>query len=236
MSSPGPDFTLNPYARPRLERVGKEGEPVFIADSFFRDPQAIVTWVVNHVAFGPGGAAFPGVRAAVPEFLNHALIHALNPVISRIFSVGDDPQLELETSFSIVTHAPGQLQPWQRIPHFDVADQRALAIVVYLCPPHWGGTAFYRHRSTGYETVSPDRNEAYNLRLAQELLETALPEGYPDAQHPLFEQILNIEPVFNRLVMYRSRLLHSATIMPGSPLTSSPGQGRLTITSFLRPA
>src|SRR6185312_8651437 len=169
MDRPNAVFSLNPRARPGLTRVGWEGEPVFWIDDVFLDPGAIVDFAATKAAFGPGGAAYPGMRAAVPEIVNHALIHALHPVIARIFGGREDHRLGLETSFAILTRAPGELQPAQRIPHFDVADPRALAIVIYLCAPGWGGTAFYRHRSTGFETVSPKRDAAYNRRLAQEL-------------------------------------------------------------------
>lgn len=233
-------FSLNPRARPSLLRPGAEGEPVVLVDDFFLNAPAIVDFAATQCAFGPGGAAYPGVRAAVPAFVNHALIHALHPVIRQVFGIGDDHELALETSFSLLTQGPGDLQPPQRIPHFDIADPRALAIVIYLCSPGYGGTAFFRHRSTGFETVSPDRDEAYNRRLAQELAVTPLPEGLPDVRHPLFEQLLCVEPVFNRLVLYRSRLLHSATAAPDRhptrPLSGDPREGRLTITSFLRPA
>lgn len=228
-------FALNPRARPGLLRVGLEGEPVFWLDAVFSDPRAIVDHAATEAAFGPGGLAYPGVRAAVPQIANHALIYALGPVVAQIFGIADGHQLGLETSFSIVTQGPSDLKPAQRIPHFDVTDPRALAIVIYLCAPHWGGTAFFRHRSTGFETVSADRNAAYNRRLAYELAATPLPQGLPDDRHPLFEQIHCVEPVFNRLVLYRSRLLHSATLPPDRTPSASPRDGRLTITSFLKP-
>jgi hypothetical protein len=227
-------FSLNPRARPSATCIGAEGEPVFWADDFFVNPQALVDYAATEAAFGPGGQGYPGVRAAMPQIVNHALIHALNPVIAQIFGIIDGQQLGLETSFAMVTRGE-DLQPFQRIPHFDVADPRALAIVIYLCAPGWGGTAFFRHRSTGFETVSPERDEVYNRRLAQELAATPLPAGLPDAHHPLFEQLYCVEPVFNRLVLYRSRLLHSAT-PSDRPFSDSPRDGRLTITSFLRPA
>lgn len=228
-------FSLNPRARPGLVRVGAEGEPVFRVDDFFLDPQAIADYAATEAAFGPGGSGYPGLRAAAPDILNHALIHALNPVMAQIFGIAEGGQLGLETSFAIVTRGAGELQPAQRIPHFDVADPRALAIVIYLCAPHWGGTAFFRHRSTGFETVSSERDETYNRRLSQELAVTLLPEGLPDNQHPLFEQLYHVEAVFNRLVLYRSRLLHSATMPHDRTPSPSPRDGRLTITSFLRP-
>jgi len=228
-------FSLNPRARPGVARIGAEGEPIFRVDDFFLTPQAIVEYAAAEAVFGPGGQGYPGVRAGMPEMINHALIHALDPVITQIFGVRDGMALGLETSFAIVTRDNGDLQPAQRIPHFDVADPRALAIVIYLCKPGCGGTAFFRHRATGFETVSPERDEVYNRQLAQELAVTALPDRLPDARHPLYEQLHCVEPVFNRLVLYRSRLLHSA-VPSDRPLTASPRDGRLTITSFLRPA
>jgi hypothetical protein len=49
----------------------------------------------------------------------------------------------------------------------------------------------------------------------------------------LYEQTGTVEGQFNRTVIYRGRLLHSATIPPGATLSPDPRKGRLTANTFL---
>jgi hypothetical protein len=53
-----------------------------------------------------------------------------------------------------------------------------------------------------------------------------------------YEQIGAVEARFDRLVVYRSRLLHSGLIPPGIDLPGDPRRGRLTANIFVnyRPA
>lgn len=227
--------SLNPKARPQALRIGAEGEPIVLIDDFFQCPDDMVDFAATEASFAPAGHGYPGIRSPVPERLNHALIHALNPVFELLFGITASDALVFESSFSIVTDTPDRSRPAQLLPHFDNSHPKALATVMYLCAPRLGGTSFYRHRSTGFETIGPERAETYNSELHAELSRTAIPERYPDARHPLFERFHSVEPRFNRLVLYRSRLLHSADIPPEEPLTADSRAGRLTITSFLRP-
>jgi len=227
---------LNPKARPQALRIGSEGEPIVIIDDFFLNPGAIVDFVASEVTFGAPGHAYPGLRAPVPELLNHALVYGLHPVFELVFGAREADGLGLESSFSMVTARPSRDRVEQLLPHFDNSHPKALATVTYLCDPRLGGTSFYRHRSTRFETVTPARERDYAAALDTEVKAVVLPESYPDAGHPLFERFHTVEPRFNRLVLYRSRLLHSGDIRGEHPLSDDPRSGRLTITSFLRPA
>lgn len=227
-------FSPNPQSRLQLARIGVEGEIIALVDDFFLHPEQIVDYAADGLPFSPAGAGYPGIRAAVPEIVNHALYHALGPILNRVFRIGDDEDMTIHSSFSMLTQGAAPLAVGQRLPHFDTADAKALAVVIYLCDPKWGGTGFYRHKSTGFETVSPERDEAYNRRVAEELSATVLPEHFPDDKHPLFERFETVEPKFNRLVLYRSRLLHSAAVAPDAAFSDDARKGRLTITSFLK--
>lgn len=55
---------------------------------------------------------------------------------------------------------PQSLAPIQRLPHVDGLEPDRLAILVYLSGAETGGTAFYRQRATGYETVDAARFDA----------------------------------------------------------------------------
>ena len=90
-----------------------------------------------------------------------------------------------------------------------------------------GGTAFYRHRSTGYEVMSVDQRERYETLLKGELQATP-PTDYIGGDTPIFEQIASYDAVFNRAVLYRSTSLHAASVPPGFAYSPDPRKGRLT--------
>ncbi|MBN7825638.1 DUF6445 family protein [Bowmanella dokdonensis] len=138
--------------------------------------------------------------------------------------------------FSIVTTAPQQLKLLQRIPHFDTPDKDALAAVHYLFKGPQGGTAFYRHRQTGFETIDESRAVDYFRSLERENDGPNIPspeQGYINGDTPLFEQTAHQEGLFNRLIVYRRHSLHSGAIAPDAVLSADPMQGRLTISSFI---
>ena len=49
----------------------------------------------------------------------------------------------------------------------------------------------------------------------------------------VFERIADYEALFNRMLVYRSRNLHSASLAPGFVGSPDPGTGRLTLNLFL---
>jgi len=51
------------------------------------------------------------------------------------------------------------------IPHYDSADPRILAAVIYLFDRSHSGTSFYRHRTTGYERIREDNAQNYKIAL-----------------------------------------------------------------------
>ena len=109
-----------------------------------------------------------------------------------------------------------------------------IAMAVALLGPESGGTAFYRHRRTGFETVTPDREDMYNSALARDEREHGMPPPrfcYGDTDW--FEQIDEVEAVPDRLVLYRGRQLHSGVIPDPTVLSADPRHGRLTINMFL---
>ena len=122
----------------------------------------------------------------------------------------------------------------QRLPHCDSHDPARVAFVHYLDPSEAsGGTAFFRHRSTGFETVAQPRAKPYHDALAQELTRHP-PEGYPAEQTPVFTRTGVIEPVFNRLIVFRGITLHGGLIRPDDALAASARQGRLTLNTMLQ--
>jgi hypothetical protein len=85
----------------------------------------------------------------------------------------------------------------------------------YLFKRTLGGTAFYRHRATGFEYVDFARRPSYLACVDQESNGPHRPAaGYITGSTALYEQICAQEGIFNRLLMYRRNSLHSGNIAP----------------------
>ncbi|MDC7684546.1 DUF6445 family protein [Asticcacaulis sp. BYS171W] len=228
------DFDLNLAARPKRLTIGAEQEPLIVIDDVFKHPDRVVAYAAHTALFGPAGAAYPGQRAAVPEYLNQVLFYALQSITLQVFGISEHDEMSMTSSFAMVTQSSDQLSPSQRIPHFDAPDAKALAVVIYMCDPGWGGTSFYRHRASGFETVSPERVVSYTRQLDAEGAQTDLASRSSDLRDDVFARIHSVEARFNRLILYRSRQLHAADVTADRMPSDNPAEGRLTITSFLK--
>lgn len=214
-----------------VSEFGAEREPVVTIDDFAPDPAALFKTACAQ-SYRPIGLHYPGVRAqADPAFLADRM-NVLRDVLTTCFDCASGAAL-VESAFSIVTTSPDDLTPIQRIPHFDTTDPGRLALLLYLCDESGGGTAFYRHSSTRFETISADRHSEYTAALQGEALQ--LPSsGYVAGTTDLYEETGRVEARFNRLAIYRGYRLHSGVIPPGLPLSADPKQGRLTVNIFLQ--
>lgn len=213
----------------RARRIGREGEPIAIVDGFHPEPAALRT-SAHAARFSPADRHYPGVRAPLgPETL--LPVRALVATIfAQVFGRARAAEV-LDLGFSIVATSPQRLSLVQRLPHVDAVEPGRIAMVLYLCDEPAGGTAFYRHRATGFETLDPDRSPAYFEALKAEVAADPPPPAYP-GELPGFEEIDRVAARVNRAVFYRSRLLHSGIVTPATPLIADPRGGRLTITGF----
>ena len=117
--------------------------------------------------------------------------------------------------FSLVTTPAEKLDYLQRIPHVDSVLGNELAMIHYLFSRDLGGTAFYRHRSTGFEYVDEARRARYLACLEEDKKGPDSPEArYINGSTALYEQLGSQRGVFNRLLMYRRTTLHSGNIAP----------------------
>jgi hypothetical protein len=130
----------------------------------------------------------------------------------------------------MVTAAPATLAPEQRAPHFDSTDPRHIAMMLYLSDTPRTGTAFYRQRATGIETVDEGNVVAF---IATARSQNAAP-GYINGSDAHYEQIGSVEGRPDRLLLYRGHLLHSGIIPPGMDFSPDPRRGRLTVNIFLQ--
>jgi hypothetical protein len=225
-------LALSESARPVLSALGDEGNPLLVIDGALADPQLVRAISARH-SYRPIGPHYPGIRAMVSAAVAMPLVAPLADMLQRTFEL-DQPPAFGECFLSIVTTPPQDLAPIQRLPHFDGVERERLAVLLYLDPVGDTGTAFYRQRSTGYESVSPERFASYEANLRADTVCHGLPEAeYIAADSPLFARIAQVEGRFNRMVIYRGNQLHCASLPPGFTPVADPLQGRLTLNLFL---
>lgn len=214
-----------------LHRIGNERHPVVVIDDFAADPDALRTAAIA-AAFGPAIHHYPGIRAALPGDYLAAQVPVIEAASAEAF--GAAPQLEMiDASFSIVTTPRDALSVRQRLPHCDAYDDRRIALVHYLAPGDSDGTGFFRHRSTGFESVDARRATIYPDQLDAELRHRGTPPAdYCIGDGGLFERVFAVEPRYNRAIVYPSFLLHSGLIGADATLSPDPATGRLTVTGF----
>lgn len=234
MSSPPPSAPPSepPPAKVTLRRLGTEGEPLVIIDDFSGQVEELRKRG-QQAEYQDGGGAYPGIRAwCGADYLN-ARRPLMMQIMQQVFGFRKGIRCDAST-FSLVTTRPEDLLPPQRIPHYDHAQNQLIAIMHYLDGPASGGTAFYRHRRTGFETISPEREAAYDRALAEDAREYGMPAaGYHYGTNERFELIDEVEAQPDRMVLYRGRVLHSGVIPNPAALSDDPATGRLTINMFL---
>jgi hypothetical protein len=221
-----------PQAKVSVRPMGREGEPLVIIDQFSGMADQLLQ-AGRAAQYQHAGASYPGIRSwADPSYLDRRR-ELMMQVMQQVFGFSKGVRLDAST-FSLVTLPEEELSPLQRVPHYDHASGEVIAIMHYLLGPESGGTAFYRHRRTGFETVTPDREEFYNAALAEDERAHGMPpRHYCRGDSAWFEMIDEVEARPDRLVLYRGRQLHSGVIPDPAKLSSDPQRGRLTINMFL---
>ncbi len=215
----------------RIERIGREGVPVVVIDDFVPRPELLADDAAM-LGFAPMGVHYPGVRAVVPPVLVRRFVEPLAPLIAEVFGVRDC--VVVDALYSLVTTLPEVLTPIQRLPHFDGVEPERLALLHFLGGAQGSGTAFYRHRATGFETVTAVRLPDYERELEREIGARGVPDAaYIAGDTDLFEAIALFEGRYNRAILYPTNTLHCARIPDDLTLSADPATGRLTVNTFL---
>lgn len=224
----------HPGLRLQVQRIGAEGAPLLVIDQAVADPDRLVRKAARG-HFTPQGAMFPGLRIRAPLSYEAFLERLLRPLLEPHFGLPARSRLAFPMChYSLVTLPPDRLSFLQRVPHVDSVQGNGLATVHYLFRGDWGGTAFYRHRATGFERVDEARGGTYFDVLKQEAERAdATGPGYINGDSPLFEQVATVEGVYNRIVVYRRNSLHSGNIDSTRVPPADALAGRLSINSFI---
>jgi hypothetical protein len=212
--------------------MGDERNPVIVIDDFAPDPEAMRA-VAARLEFVPfHDQYYPGTRAIAPLEYYRTVGKTITGSLREFFECR---KVCLQQAYySLATTPITSLSQAQRLPHYDTVFENYYAAIHFLCPPDYGGTAFFRQRRTGFETVNAVRQAPYLQCLEAGLVEHGGPQPhYAAGDTPLFDQIGLIEARWNRAVIFRGNCLHSGAISNAIELPDDPLKGRLTVVSFL---
>jgi hypothetical protein len=228
------ELKLHPDIRFTRLAIGSEQRPLLVIDNVVENAEELVR-LATAKPYAEPSQYYPGLRAKAPLSYQQFLITAFREVLLDFFQLGDAAFRFSMCHYSLVVTPAARLAMIQRVPHVDTTDGAGLASIHYLFKrPELGGTAFYRHRSTGFESVNESRREHYFQTLERELAGPGAPgPGYIVGDTPLYTQIASQEGVFNRMLVYPRNILHSGSIARDFVPDANPVSGRLSINSFI---
>jgi len=216
----------------QVHHIGRERQPVIVIDDFAADPHSIIEEAAQ-LQYTPIGPHYPGIRANVPAARVRAFLAPIVDLLFSTFQCGTELQV-LEAYYSMLTTPPADLRPIQRLPHFDGVERERLALLHFLSTDRPSGTAFYRHRSTGLESVDAVHYPSFSAAVTRDAALHGLPEpAYISGDTAMYEQVASFEGRFNRLLVYRGHVLHCAYLPDGLSYSPDPRKGRLTVNTFL---
>lgn len=223
---------LSPAIQVRRVFIGEERHPLMIVDQVLEQPQSLVE-AARHAAFyQPEHTNYPGINAPLPLSYCQTVVNSLRGPIEAAFGVARSAYLKYFGFFALATASAAQAAPIQKIPHHDSPDPDRLALVHYLCNESFGGTGFFRHKRTGFESIDCRREETYVTAARQELAIGGSATTFAGADMANYELIGQVSAVFNRLIVYRSHVLHSA-LLGAAGASADPALGRLTANGFI---
>jgi len=221
---------LGPNISVRLRKIGQEQQPLLVVDDVLADPHAMVDAARAADFYRPPHTNYPGLNANLPEAYYCTVVTALRGPIEAAFGVKASAVLRFFGFFALATTPASAATPVQTLPHLDGPDSKRLAMVHYFCRGDFGGTGFFRHHATGFESVDASRTDAYAAAMRAELAQER--RVFAGADTPGYDLIDQAEPVFNRLIIYRGHVLHAGLLGQGGG-AADPATGRLTANGFI---
>ena len=229
-------LNLHPDIAVQKLTIGSERAPLLVIDNFVAEPHKLVQRA-SWRQFNIRSPNFPGIRSEGPLSYQNLFTQQLRSLLIDYFQLPSSSIRISACYYSLITTSAEDLEPIQRIPHIDSVSATGLASVHYLFKGDLGGTAFYRHRKTGFEYVDESRREVYfNAVEAESAGPNAPGREYIDGDTPLYERIGKQEGIFNRVLIYRRNSLHSGSIDRNFVPDPNPLTGRLSLNTFMETA
>lgn len=220
----------------QVNYFGQEQNPVVIFENFYPDPEQLLQLAADAPGFtAQASDYYPGIRKQINGAYSQWVLNKLGTVIQQYFLPTREVNAHISLcAFSLAITPVHKLRPIQCVPHVDTQDTDQFALVHYLCPEHYGGTAFFRHNATGYESITQEQSTHYFPLLKQQVIQAGMSlGGYIRGDTDLFTKIGQVDVRFNRAILYRSNMLHSGLIQETLGLDSDPRTGRLTANCFI---
>jgi hypothetical protein len=229
-------FAFNDNPQVKLAHIGRRAIAVSLIDNVLHDPEGVAALGFAQSYAQDRSNLYPGLRAPMPESFSTAFRAWLTPILQRNGMLEGSRAIHRDSSFfSVVTTASTDLLPIQRIPHYDSTDPSLFAAVIYLCDTRFSGTSFYRHRKTGYEEITEENRNNYQLALDNDMRQHGAPkQEYINGDSLLFEVIFSNELKFNSAIIYPGRILHAGNIKRQFNPPKDASEWRLTVTALLQ--
>ena len=231
------DLSLNRNARIDIRPMGQERQPLIIIDNALSAPDDMVAVAATATFTQPSHTLYPGLNAPAPPVYSQSLAKVLRPLLDQAFGIPSHVALNASSFFALATQGAADLQSIQKVPHHDSCDPFMIAMVHYLChdtaEAPQGGTAFFRHKATGFEYINEDRFKTYEGKMQAELAAEDSPR-HAGRDTLNYEVIDSAALTYNRLVVYRSTSLHSG-LLAESTLGADPRTSRLTLNTLMTP-
>jgi hypothetical protein len=218
-----------------MQFVGEEKTPIFSLDDYMIDVQDSIKHACQFGNFTQADTYYPGVRCELPNDYVFTVLTSLTGLIRKIYDIPAQLNPSIRAGYySLVNTSPAKLDIKQRIPHYDGFEPYRYALLHFLNPEPHGGTAFYRHKSTGFENIYQGNEKEYWAAFDAFTLQFGEPNrDYIVKSDTQYERIAQLSYKQNRLALYPSTLLHSGIIEPKTDISSDPHTGRLTANIFL---
>ncbi|WP_416307926.1 DUF6445 family protein [Neptunicella sp. SCSIO 80796] len=227
--------SINPDFKIKVIRIGIEQTPIMIIDDFMLDTSEVITNACEFGQFNLASSYYPGNRANLPRSYVVNVLQSVYLQICQLYQIPSELNLKPQaTYYSLITRQPEELQIVQRLPHFDSTQPYYFAVLHYLNDKPHGDTGFFRHRPTGFESISPSRESIYFESASEFIRKNGDPvQAYCTQSNEHFELYDKIEYKPNRLAIYPGYLLHTTLVNPEQDIGSSPSTGRLTANIFI---
>ena len=209
----------NDLAVTTVSAIGNECFPLVVIDNLLPDPEQWRNRAIHsQFEIQHNGDLYPGKRAttgcAYQNAISDIIARLLPNALSRHCGANVTFQNKrIHTVYSNANAKAAELKPIQHIPHFDSLDATTWAMVHYLFEEDLGGTGFFRHKRSGFESVNHERKHKYQRMLDDDLAEFGLPRTrFIVGDTDTFEMTHRAEARFNRAIFYPSNVLHSGLL------------------------
>ena len=231
------DFSLNKQASLTKLTIGGEKTPLLVIDNFSNSVADLIEFAGDGSSFQKDKNNFyPGKRKLMAEEYGEQICQQYLPIFHSFFACRQTSTAKtVLTALALADTQEKHLRPMQMLPHIDTPQNNQFAVVHYLCTEEHGGTSFYRHKESGFETITQTRLYSYASQVKEEAIANQIHKNpcYMSGSTNMFEQIYSVPARINRAIIYPSNLLHSGDINTALGLSSEPAKGRLTIGSFI---